>query len=296
MRSPKPFSSSSGQSLWSTEAWYTLNAIPGGATVANLALNAPATADSSCTTAEAPAKAVNGTVSGGNSDKWCSNSANKWLQVDLGSSKAVGQIVVRHAGAGREAVANTSNFTLQTSPDGTTWTTRATVTGNTANITTHNLSGVTARYVRFATTDTPYARVYELEVYQQSGPTSGPITGIAGKCLDIDNAGTADGTKIQLWTCNGTAAQRWSRVGSTYQANGKCLDVDNAGTANGTKVQLWTCNGTGSQVWQPQANGSILNPQSGKVLDALGGASADGTQIHIWDYANVASQKWVVPA
>ncbi|MET7418893.1 ricin-type beta-trefoil lectin domain protein [Dactylosporangium sp. NPDC005555] len=296
VRSPKPFSSSSGLSLWSTEAWYTLNSIPGGATVANLALNAPATADSSCIAAESPAKAVNGTVSGGSGDKWCSNSANKWLQVDLGSAKSVGQVVVRHAGAGREAVANTQNFSIQTSTDGTTWTTRATVTGNTANITTHNFTGVTARYVRFATTDTPYARVYELEVYSQTGPTSGPITGIAGKCLDLDNAGTADGTKVQLWTCNGTAAQRWSRVGSTYQANGKCLDVDNAGTANGTKVQLWTCNGTGSQVWQPQANGSILNPQSGKVLDALGGASADGTQIHIWEYANVASQRWVVPA
>ena len=55
--------------------------------VANLALNAPATADSSCTTAESAGEAVNGTVSGGNSDKWCSNSANKWLQVDLGTSK-----------------------------------------------------------------------------------------------------------------------------------------------------------------------------------------------------------------
>ena len=31
VRSPRPFTSTSGQSLWSTEAWYTLNAIPGGA-------------------------------------------------------------------------------------------------------------------------------------------------------------------------------------------------------------------------------------------------------------------------
>ncbi len=294
VRSPRPFSSASGQTLWSTEAWYTLNAIPGGGTVANLALNAPATADSSCIAAESPAKAVNGTVSGGSTDKWCSNSANKWLQVDLGAARSVGQIVVRHAGAGRENVANTLNFTLQTSTDGTTWTTRANVTGNTANITTHNFAAVSARYVRFTTTDA-YARVYELEVYSQTGATSGPITGIGGKCLDVANAGTADGTKIQLWTCNGTGAQRWTRTGNTYQALGKCLDVDNAGTANGTKVQLWTCNGTGSQVWLPQANGTVLNPQSGKVLDALGGSSADGTQIHIWEAAGVASQQWVVP-
>jgi len=30
VRSPRPFSSDSGQSLWSTEAWYTLNALPEG--------------------------------------------------------------------------------------------------------------------------------------------------------------------------------------------------------------------------------------------------------------------------
>ncbi|MET8258409.1 ricin-type beta-trefoil lectin domain protein [Micromonospora sp. NPDC005205] len=125
-------------------------------------------------------------------------------------------------------------------------------------------------------------------------PTGGTITGVGGKCLDVDNAGTADGTKIQLWTCNGTTAQSWTKVGDTYRVLGKCLDVDNGGTANGTKVQLWTCNGTAAQVWQPQADGSIRNPQSGKVLEAAGGSSADRTQIQLGTYAGGAHQKWVV--
>ena len=38
----------------------------------NLALGKPATADSSCNANEGPAKAVNGSVTGGNTDKWCS--------------------------------------------------------------------------------------------------------------------------------------------------------------------------------------------------------------------------------
>ncbi|MFG1893641.1 ricin-type beta-trefoil lectin domain protein [Micromonospora zamorensis] len=127
-------------------------------------------------------------------------------------------------------------------------------------------------------------------------PTGGTITGVGGKCLDVDNAGTADGTKIQLWTCNGTTAQSWTKVGDTYRVLGKCLDVDNGGTANGTKVQLWTCNGTAAQVWQPQSDGSIRNPQSGKVLEAAGGSSADRTQIQLGTYAGGAHQKWVVSA
>ncbi|WP_328653928.1 ricin-type beta-trefoil lectin domain protein [Micromonospora sp. NBC_00330] len=125
-------------------------------------------------------------------------------------------------------------------------------------------------------------------------PTGGTITGVGGKCLDVDNSGTADGTKIQLYTCNGTAAQSWTKVGDTYRVLGKCLDIDNAGTANGTKIQLWTCNGTGAQVWQPQADGSIRNPQSGKVMEAAGGSSADRTQIQLGTYAGGAHQKWVV--
>ncbi|QGN49624.1 DUF1080 domain-containing protein [Micromonospora sp. WMMC415] len=306
VRSPRPFTSSTGQSLWSTEAWYTLNAIPGstppptGGT--NLALNRPATADSSCAATEGPEKAVNGSVSGGNGDKWCSKGATKHLQVDLGAGRDVNRFVVRHAGAGGENTAwNTKDFTIATSTDGSTWTTRTTVTGNTASTTTHDVTAVAARYVRLnitaptSTTDVA-ARIYEFEVYGPGGAGggTGTITGTGGKCLDVSNSATADGTKIQLWTCNGTNAQKWTRVGETYQALGKCLDVANGGTTNGTRVQLWTCNGTGSQVWRPQANGSILNPQSGKVLEAAGGSSADGTQVQIWTYAGGAHQHWVV--
>ncbi len=68
----------------------------------NLALHKPATADSSCNANEGAAKAVNGSVSGGNCDKWCSLGASKWLRVDLGTQATVGRFVLRHAGAGGE--------------------------------------------------------------------------------------------------------------------------------------------------------------------------------------------------
>ncbi len=137
----------------------------------NVALNKTATADSSCAAAEGPAKAVNGTVNGGTTDKWCSLGATKFWQVDLGSNFTVQSITVRHAGAGGENAAwNTRDFTLQISTNGTTWTTVATVTGNTANVTNHTFTAATARYARLnitaptSTTDNA-ARIYEVEVY-----------------------------------------------------------------------------------------------------------------------------------
>ncbi|MDW3847100.1 glycosyl hydrolase family 18 protein [Micromonospora sp. BRA006-A] len=129
-----------------------------------------------------------------------------------------------------------------------------------------------------------------------SGRT-GPITGIGGACVDVAAASTANGTAIQLYGCNGTAAQSWTVAGDgTLRALGKCLDVTSAGTANGTRIQLWDCNGTGAQTWQAQSNGTLRNPASGRCLDATGNSSANGTRLQIWDCFGGANQVWRLPA
>ncbi|GAA1368902.1 discoidin domain-containing protein [Catellatospora chokoriensis] len=138
---------------------------------ANLALNKPATASGQCAANEAPAKAVNGSWTGGNTDKWCALGSGKWIRVDLQSNQQVGRVVLRHSGAGGEKTAwNTRDFDIQVSTNGTTWTTVASPRGNTANVTTHTITPVTARYVRInvitPTSDTDTAaRIYELEAY-----------------------------------------------------------------------------------------------------------------------------------
>ena len=35
--------------------------------------------------------------------------------------------------------------------------------------------------------------------------------------------------------------------------NGKCLDVAEGGTSDGTSIREWICNGSGAQLFQPQA-------------------------------------------
>nr|WP_245908311.1 PQQ-dependent sugar dehydrogenase [Pseudosporangium ferrugineum] len=126
---------------------------------------------------------------------------------------------------------------------------------------------------------------------------AGPIRGLAAKCLDVAGGATADGTKVQLYTCNNSAAQTWTVTpGATIKALGKCLDVAGGATANGTKAQLYTCNNSAAQVWSAQADGTIRNPRSGRCLDVSQNSSADGQQIHIWDcIAGAANQKWVLP-
>ena len=136
----------------------------------NLALNRPATGSAACNANEGPAKAVNGSVSGGTSDKFCSTAAAKYLQVDLGAATAVTSVTLRHAGAGGESTSwNTRDFDLQVSTDGTTWTAVAQVRGNTASVSSHPFTA-TARYVRVTVLAPEQGsggatRIYEFEVY-----------------------------------------------------------------------------------------------------------------------------------
>jgi type 1 glutamine amidotransferase len=138
-------------------------------------------------------------------------------------------------------------------------------------------------------------RIKELGGTQPPPVRTGPIHGLANKCLDVSGANTADGTKIQLYTCNNSAAQSWTVQAPAIRALGKCLDVSGGGTANGTKVQLYTCNNSGAQSWAPQPDGTIRNPQSGRCLDVSENNPADGQQIHLWDCLGAANQKWVLP-
>jgi glucosylceramidase len=131
----------------------------------------------------------------------------------------------------------------------------------------------------------------------QGGTTSpaGQITGFGGACVDVAGANPADGTQVQLWGCNGTTAQQWTRPGDgTVRALGKCLDVSAGSTSDGAKVQLWTCNGTGAQQWTYTAGHDLVNPQANKCLDATGPSSANGTPLQLWTCTGAANQKWTL--
>jgi glucosylceramidase len=130
------------------------------------------------------------------------------------------------------------------------------------------------------------------------GPArTGPITGLAGKCVDVAGGGSANGTAVQLYDCNGSPAQTWT-VGTdgSLRALGKCLDVTAASTADGAPIQLYDCNGTGAQKWTATAAKDIVNTGSGKCLDVTGNNSANGTRLQIWTCTGGANQKWNVPA
>lgn len=127
---------------------------------ANLAAGRTASASSVESSSYPAARAVDSD----SSTRWSSSSSNAQnLTVDLGAVLPVGRVVLRWEAAYGKG------YRIETSTDGTTWTTRATVTDGNGGVDNVWFTPATARYVRMqgVTRGTSYGySLYELEVYR----------------------------------------------------------------------------------------------------------------------------------
>jgi alpha-galactosidase len=116
----------------------------------------------------------------------------------------------------------------------------------------------------------------------------------SGRCLDVDGAATAAGTKTLIWDCHTAANQLWTTwAGGEIRVYGdKCLDASNQGTTNGTPVVIWPCNGQNNQKWTVGSDGSIRNVRAGLCLDVNGAGTANGTPVVLWTCNGQNNQKW----
>jgi alpha-galactosidase len=137
-------------------------------------------------------------------------------------------------------------------------------------------------------------------VFRVSGGDTGPIpqpttttlvSQSSGRCLDVPESATANGTQPIIWDCGGAANQRWSVDGQTLRALGKCLDAPPGATA-GAKAQLWDCNGGANQRWTLGSDGTVRNAQSGLCLDVDRNLTANGTKVLLWTCSGAANQRW----
>ncbi|WP_199044586.1 RICIN domain-containing protein [Glycomyces salinus] len=133
----------------------------------------------------------------------------------------------------------------------------------------------------------------------QSGDESGEVfaTG-AGKCLDVPDSSTANGTQLQIWDCHGGANQQWTYTDagelSVYSGGSrKCLDAEGGGTGNGTAAIIWDCHGGTNQQWT-YSGGTFTGVQSGLCLDAEEAGTANGTQVILWACNGGSNQQWTL--
>jgi trehalose/maltose hydrolase-like predicted phosphorylase len=132
----------------------------------------------------------------------------------------------------------------------------------------------------------------------QPSSCTGPITSAAApsRCVDIQWGNTSDGTALQIWDCNSSPAQAWTRPGNgTVMAAGKCMDVRDGSDADGTAVQIYTCNGDPSQQWTYDKDTGELKA-FGKCLATLDDGTTNGSTLVIETCDSSTTQRWNLPA
>ena len=74
------------------------------------------------------------------------------------------------------------------------------------------------------------------------------------------------------------------------------MDVTGGATTAGTKIDLNTCNGTAAQQWQQNSSGELVNPVSGLCLTDNSDGASSGTQLELEACADTAGQVWTLPS
>ncbi|WP_186768211.1 ricin-type beta-trefoil lectin domain protein [Streptomyces qinzhouensis] len=123
-------------------------------------------------------------------------------------------------------------------------------------------------------------------------------------CLDVSGNGTANGTPVQMWECNGGDAQKWTYNGYKLRAaNGKCLDLAGNKTENGAKLQVWDCLEIPGQRWHMSSSGGFrhmtdLDDRSKDVcIDNVNAQTGNGGTVAAWacgsaDHRDAPNQNW----
>ncbi|MFC1411395.1 discoidin domain-containing protein [Streptacidiphilus sp. N1-12] len=200
-----------GYSLWEFQVYGTVGGTtPGTCGTTNAALNHTATA-SSTENAGTPASAA---FDGNTGTRWSSAFSDpQWVQVDLGSSQSICQVVLQWEAA------YASSFQIQVSDTGTGgWTNIYSTTTGTGGTQTLNTTG-TGRYIRMNGTARGTAYGYSLWEFQVHTGTSGPTTSASATA-------TASSDPNGFWGDTSTipAAQNVVEVKILNRTNGKYPD------------------------------------------------------------------------
>jgi Beta-1,3-glucanase/F5/8 type C domain/Putative Ig domain len=154
----------------------------------NIALDQPTTASS----IQGPSWPASNATDGNLTTRWSSAFSDpQWLEVDLGSTQSICQVVIHWEAAYANA------FQIQTSNDNSTWTSIYSTTTGTGGTQTLNISG-SGRYIRMYGTAraTVYGySIYEFQVYVGSG-TGNTVT-VTPPPNQASTVGTAASLQIQ---------------------------------------------------------------------------------------------------
>ena len=107
--------------------------------------------------------------------------------------------------------------------------------------------------------------------------------------VDVSNGSLNDGANVQLYSDNGTQAQKWyvsltEKDSNTYTIQSINSGMNLAVAADGNVIQK-APDGSESQKWQPRISKGytvLMNVETGKVLDVASAGTSNGTNVQTY--------------
>eukprot|EP00956_Cyclotella_meneghiniana_P025373 scaffold52785_cov48-Cyclotella_meneghiniana.AAC.2 len=246
------------------------------------ALNKPASQSTNCCSDLYPAsKAVDGNKASDNFSH-TNNGSGQWWQVDLQSKISLsGVTVYNRRDCCKDRLSDATVFLLDESNN---------------DVGTYRIG------------DASTSDEIEISISQFTPPSEFPafhtIEHVVGSnlCMDVQYSNTYNGNKVQLWTCNGTDAQKFymdslGRIRSKLGTN-KCVEAG----ANGglyDDMFIWDCNDEMHQQWIFLSNGKFRNKKFEKYIGVSycvnGANSGDILELRYPSDGCEDMQEWILP-
>ena len=130
-----------------------------------------------------------------------------------------------------------------------------------------------------------------------SHATADTLVGLGGKCVDVEGLGTADGTPVSLYDCNGGENQQWELISIApfFRVRGlanKCLRPEAEGNS---QLVIGACDGMDDR-WLPSAefpNGfTLVHASTGQCMDVEAESTVNGTPINLFPCHGNSNQRW----
>ncbi len=170
-------------------------------------------------------------VDGNAATRWASAEGvdPQWIRIDLGSSVGISRIRLNWEAAYAKA------YTLQVSPDGTSWTTVKTVTTGDGGTDDHTGLSIQGRYVRMHGTQRGTTYGYSLWEFEVYGAGSGGTDPLISQNKPASSSSNEDSTLTPDKAVDGNTSTRWA---SAEGSDPQWIRIDLGATATISRIRL----------------------------------------------------------